>query len=475
MEKFELVRSIFNSEKFKTSLEQNNIIEQIIATGEINREDVMTLYYQSIGISKDSIYKLETLPRDVFINIVLKGNIEGKDLIYLCNTSSKLNSYCNYNFVLPDGTVIPQYLFTKLLQKRGIRLEYGDNPREIYKWILMSEDGKAYYRLSNRLQRFVDFTHEIRGDDFAEYPFNIYELLYSNDHSTFSFLHKYPETAEYSLYDLRMYPGEEFPPNLIEDLYPLIVDIIHLLYNLKYKLPSIADQEPYNKNSSEIEEILNKTEINITHYANLIGIDVEKLLKLYAISDVYPWQQETYNMIISELNHPSTLEDFLRKINEIDEYTPNEKFQKVIKSYNNIKSKSIDVPSLIDFIVNINKLYPFITRNYNEFYQDALRKFRNRYVRVYDRNQQANDSPDDNNLKQLMRDWFDHIMDLSQKYDIDERDEDEELTLKRSKELEEIRNITDEEINYLIRLHKKVLDGTLPVLTRFVVNEMRKF
>jgi len=68
---------------------------------------------------------LETLPYDLFVHLVVTGGVEGKSLLNLCDTSSKLNSFCEYK---------DQALFRRLLTNKNIRFENQlKSPKQIYK------------------------------------------------------------------------------------------------------------------------------------------------------------------------------------------------------------------------------------------------------------------------------------------------------------------------------------------------------
>jgi len=144
---FTLVRQILTSPLFltKTTLEQRAILEQVIKTGEITREDVfylinavndeLTLQQQD----QDRVKVLLTsLDYNTFLKLVLDNNIEGQQLIALCNTSRKINDYCNRSFQLLNNQGVPidkpqdQYLFRLLLDKMKVRIPFGKFPRNVY-------------------------------------------------------------------------------------------------------------------------------------------------------------------------------------------------------------------------------------------------------------------------------------------------------------------------------------------------------
>lgn len=68
---------------------------------------------------------LETLPYDLFVHLVITGGVEGKDLINLCDASSKLNSFCEYK---------DQALFRRLLTNKKIQFKNETkSPKQVYK------------------------------------------------------------------------------------------------------------------------------------------------------------------------------------------------------------------------------------------------------------------------------------------------------------------------------------------------------
>lgn len=118
---------------------------------QLSAEQIQTAYrlILSSGITKEQITKilkekdnrysyLENLPYNVFLKIIDAGEIKGKDLIALCNSSPILNGYCNRDYVIKNQKtdqlvkIIPQYVFNKLLQKAGIRVLPKEIPRRVY-------------------------------------------------------------------------------------------------------------------------------------------------------------------------------------------------------------------------------------------------------------------------------------------------------------------------------------------------------
>jgi len=140
---FNLVKTILRSPIFHSqSLEQRiNILNQILVTGEVTREELSHLInevqQQIQDENKNPLLNdprfIERLDYNGFLNLVIRSDIKGKDLISLCNTSRKLNGYCNKALILPNGQIIDQYLFILLLNKMRVKLFPGQIPREVYK------------------------------------------------------------------------------------------------------------------------------------------------------------------------------------------------------------------------------------------------------------------------------------------------------------------------------------------------------
>jgi len=142
-----LVRQILSSRIFQNSSaeEQQNVIVQIQEAG-ISLESIQQIQNeledqqnqlngleprQSLDVANAAQY-LQTLPYDVFVNIVIAGDIKGQNLINLCSTSPKFREYCNRELVLPNGQVLNKYLFRQLVADMGFELQPNDDPREFY-------------------------------------------------------------------------------------------------------------------------------------------------------------------------------------------------------------------------------------------------------------------------------------------------------------------------------------------------------
>jgi alpha-tubulin suppressor-like RCC1 family protein len=146
---FNLVKQILRSPLFlaKTIQEQQAILDEILATGEITREELFKLITDEAARTKQTENNMETraiaanlekLDYDTFITFVMTGQIRGEKLLALCSGSEKLNGYCNRAFqtVTREGVLVgipqDQYLFRILLDRMGIRIPSGKTPRQIY-------------------------------------------------------------------------------------------------------------------------------------------------------------------------------------------------------------------------------------------------------------------------------------------------------------------------------------------------------
>jgi hypothetical protein len=122
---------------------------------------------------KRNLSYLESLPYNVFFNIVSTGNIEGKDLIYYCNASPLINEKCNKAFNA-EGKVIPEYLFYVLLQRMGINP--GDKPRQKYVRIIKHEN--VYKGLVRKFEAMNSKNILSKQNPYS----NLFNLLYGKIH-----------------------------------------------------------------------------------------------------------------------------------------------------------------------------------------------------------------------------------------------------------------------------------------------------
>jgi hypothetical protein len=217
-DKIQLVRGILESDQFQNQPKQQQriTIDNIIATGEVSKDEVEQLY------RKVNASMLEKLPYDLFIRFVVESDMEPDDVISLCSSSPLLNDYCNKGLTLHNGDVASKYLFRILLEKDrpGILIE-GD-PKELYANLVVKADSN-YYGLIDLLDsiRNMGWTllrAEILNDPKIK-PITLEDLLYTthqDQYGLLSWLKIDPEQSYFTQNDL----------NLIQDSIYLIHGII---------------------------------------------------------------------------------------------------------------------------------------------------------------------------------------------------------------------------------------------------------
>jgi alpha-tubulin suppressor-like RCC1 family protein len=153
---FNFVRSILRSELFNVQSveEKRKSLNQILETGEITQQELSDLIRENVkeqekrinemlsildNFNRDEmIIILEKFNYNDFLNFVLKGDVKGKDLLALCNTSKKFQEYCNKGLEVKNnnGDIVKfdnQYLFRLLLSKMKITtIPNYKTPKELY-------------------------------------------------------------------------------------------------------------------------------------------------------------------------------------------------------------------------------------------------------------------------------------------------------------------------------------------------------
>jgi hypothetical protein len=224
-DRIQKARKILLHENFPklTPLQVQDVYRNLIIQG-ITKEEISQILKEK---KKDVTY-LEGLPYNVFVNLVLVGEIDGRDLLNFCNSSPLINEKCNKAFISESGHVVPQFIFSKLLQKMGIPSR--ENPREQYLNIVQH---RTISTLSARLSILLDLLG-LRSNHFPE---TVYDLIYG-PRGTFAF-----EVLE----------G-------IKNSKPQSISIVELLEKFMYKL-DLSGYYKYDdiarRNIDEFLEILN--------------------------------------------------------------------------------------------------------------------------------------------------------------------------------------------------------------------------
>jgi hypothetical protein len=420
--KLNLVRGILRSPLFQSKPleEQQAILDQVTATGEVSRQDILELIQEEVqesGLEQQStlsikeITYLEKLPYNVFLKIIFAGNLEGKDLIGLCNSSRVLSDKCNRSFKI-EGTAqeIPQYLFYLMLIKLGLepsveRLNSGESYREQY---LKAIKNMPIHSLNRKFAIIAELSrYDPENEGVVVFPGNLFDLLYNQSDSTIGFLDRV--LFIYSV------------PKDINDAYNNIIKLIKILYDIRndaiaHGLWKSRDPDGWIKAfkySAELPEI-----------AKAVGKSFEEF-----IGNDYP-------MYIGQRTR--------------------------MRLGGNIS---------LDNLLNVNQIF---ARAVEEVF---------RHAHIYERGILSDDG-----IKQLIRSrWNDIINILLGVYqkqlegleeDINNGVEVEaaaEPTRRNIKLLLEIQTLSDEELNYLLYLHKKVVNGEIPVLTLFNFEDLSKY
>jgi hypothetical protein len=373
-DRLEKARKILLHENFpKLTSEQitevyRNLLENGISKEEISEilkeRSQPTSIPKTSAINKKEVTYLESLPYHVFVNLVLTGGLRGKDLLNFCGASPLINEKCNKPFVSESGHVVPQYIFTKLLEQLDIPVR--ENPREQYLNLVRH---KSYFSLKKKLTLLYR-AHSRRPLD--RYPKTIFRLLYNSNFIMLEFLQMLFEEAFRNRKDLEN--GRKYVD--FENIEGLITDIIHLK-------PRGGDEEPMNLNMNldEIRDLLEEYKAYIDETRPLYDTPLYESVKAY----------------IS---------------------------QKEFSDANQIFSKVL--------LKNLLKLkYDYV-------------KFRN-YLR---------------------EEWIKKAQKI-----LAEGDLNEEIL----QNLNQLGSLTEDELDYLVYLHYKVLDGDIPVLESFEYDRLIKY
>jgi hypothetical protein len=134
----ERARKVLHDPRFKKLSPENiqKAFKSLIALG-LTKEEILAVMRTpavpslTSTVDQSKVGYLERLPRDVFKHMVEVGEIQGKDLVHLCNSSPTLRNYCLADRVDRFGQVLAtQEIYRIALQKMGIVLKEGEIPSE---------------------------------------------------------------------------------------------------------------------------------------------------------------------------------------------------------------------------------------------------------------------------------------------------------------------------------------------------------
>jgi hypothetical protein len=194
-DRIQKARKILLHENFPklTPDQVQDVYRNLIIQG-ITKEEISQILHEREN--KEDVIYLETLPYNVFVNLVLVGEIKGKDLLNFCHSSPLINEKCNKPFVSESGHIVPQYIFSELLEQMGIPPR--DNPREQYTNLIQH---KAFYSFKHKLVRLSEWHQNI------VWRINtLWHLLYNSPSFVFDFLPKilklYPKALDFQLINM---------------------------------------------------------------------------------------------------------------------------------------------------------------------------------------------------------------------------------------------------------------------------------
>jgi hypothetical protein len=383
--KFEQAKRILLHPNFKklTPTQIQQLYKTILASG-LTKADISKILKSK---NVQSTY-LEAMPYDLFLNFVLEGDIQGADLISLCNSSPLINEKCNKAFTA-EGKVIPQYLFYILLQRMDLpKLTSNMDYRTLYKKVI---ENKPFFSVSRKL-KILDQAEKYGDFSIMRYPNSIKNLLYGH----------YRNFGPFGDLNFRNVEAEADGPTILTDRYYFVSDLED---NLREFLDYIRDNYPL---------------INFKFFSR----DINVLTKEIGL----------------------TLEEFKRKIYG--------SYLKELKQNGVSISKKRAEKDFYEFI-NFNEIFRLFLVDWTNYFGDQL-------VDLI------------SNIKDTWTDMVDDTIEIVQQASNEGIGEKEEALI-FIEQLESISTLTDEEADYLVSLHEKVLAGKLPVLARFKFEELIKY
>jgi hypothetical protein len=170
-EVLEIVALILKSSwfRYKKNKYQGKIIKQIILTAALtrkeNKEVIKRIEDEEKQIEDEDKQQeeneqkriiqmssiLEKFDYNIFIDLIIRGDIKGRDLLTLCKVCKKFREFCHRGFEIKNknGEVIridDQYLFRFLLSRNGIKSEEDREPKEVY---IEETIGRKFFGIGN--------------------------------------------------------------------------------------------------------------------------------------------------------------------------------------------------------------------------------------------------------------------------------------------------------------------------------------
>lgn len=115
----------------KLSLEQMQQVYRAILASGVTKAEIEEILINSKP--REEFSYLEKLPKDIFKHMVQVGEIQGKDLIKLCNSSKILRGYCLADLHDQNGQVLrTQDIYRTAIERDGTILAPNQIPSEYY-------------------------------------------------------------------------------------------------------------------------------------------------------------------------------------------------------------------------------------------------------------------------------------------------------------------------------------------------------
>jgi hypothetical protein len=189
----------------------------------LTKDDLTTIIRSSSGTKpKQDLTYLESLPYNVFMNLIMSGEIKGKDLISLCNSSPLINEKCNKAFIGKNGENVPQFIFYALLKKLGINLTGRNDYRNLYVKVMQN---LPFLTLQKKIELAFEQLDNLHYSEDVM-PKNISDLLYFNLYVD----------ANLGLIISRDMNNSFIAPNQNVERYNRMQLVIHNLKTMRYRM-----------------------------------------------------------------------------------------------------------------------------------------------------------------------------------------------------------------------------------------------